>query len=149
MAWRALLILGSLFFSFVASAQNIVELGDGKTLLLKEDGTYENIKIAATDQGEKVILRGNLTYDFVTTKELYLKADGTYEYLAEKVVNPAGASSADDMLQELQLLYCSKRKGTLTAKQRSRLIELTIIILERDQFSGLATMQENKDLCPN
>ena len=84
MCWK--MMLGTVFLSTIigssAFAQNIVELGDGKTLILKSDGTYETVKVAATEQGEKVILRQDMTYEYLKNKELYLKSDGTYEYLS-------------------------------------------------------------------
>ena len=86
MRWNLALGLIALSVTIVNPlfSQNIVELGDGKTLILKSDGTYETVKVAATEQGEKVVLRQDMTYEYLKNKELYLKSDGTYEYLAEK-----------------------------------------------------------------
>jgi hypothetical protein len=126
-----------------AWAQNIVELGDGKTLILKEDGTYETVKIAATEQGERVILRQDMTYEFLQNKELYLKSDGTYEYLAEKEFILSDQPARDNLLAELQQLYCTKRDGNLTPQQRSRMIKLTVDILESNQPALLADLQSS------
>ena len=74
MCWK--MMLGTVFLSTIigssAFAQNIVELRDGKTLILKSDGTYETVKVAATEQGEKVILRQDMTYESVSYTHLTL-----------------------------------------------------------------------------
>ena len=124
-----------------AFAQNIVELGDGKTLILKSDGTYETVKVAATEQGEKVILRQDMTYEYLKNKELYLKSDGTYEYLAEKEFSLTDQPARDNLLSELRELYCIKRQKALSPQQRSRMIKLTIDILEGNQPALLAELQ--------
>ncbi len=143
MRWKMILgtvillatIGGSLF------AQNIVELGDGKTLILKSDGTYETVKVAATEQGEKVILRQDMTYEYLKNKELYLKSDGTYEYLAEKEFSLTDQPARDNLISELRELYCTKRQKALSPQQRSRMIKLTIDILEGNQPALLAELQ--------
>jgi hypothetical protein len=139
MIWGTLIlsatISGSLF------AQNIVELGDGKTLILKSDGTYETVKVAATEQGEKVILRQDMTYEYLKNKELYLKSDGTYEYLAEKEFSLTDQPARDNLISELRELYCTKRQKALSPQQRSRMIKLTIDILEGNQPALLAELQ--------
>jgi len=143
MRWR--MILGTVILSATISgslfAQNIVELGDGKTLILKSDGTYETVKVAATDQGEKVILRQDMTYEYLKNKELYLKSDGTYEYLAEKEFSLTDQPARDNLISELRELYCTKRQKALSPQQRSRMIKLTIDILEGNQPALLAELQ--------
>ena len=103
MCWK--MMLGTVFLSTIiggsAFAQNIVELGDGKTLILKSDGTYETVKVAATEQGEKVILRQDMTYEYLKNKELNLKSDGTYEYLAEKEFSLTDQPARDNLLLSL------------------------------------------------
>ena len=109
MLWKMILgtvILSTTIGSFLC-AQNIVELGDGKTLILKSDGTYETVKVAATEQGEKVILRQDMTYEYLKNKELYLKSDGTYEYLAEKEFSLTDQPTRNNLLSELRELYCT------------------------------------------
>ncbi len=143
MRWK--MILGTVILSATISgslyAQNIVELGDGKTLILKSDGTYETVKVAATDQGEKVILRQDMTYEYLKNKELYLKSDGTYEYLAEKEFSLTDQPARDNLISELRELYCTKRQKALSPQQRSRMIKLTIDILEGNQPALLAELQ--------
>ena len=143
MCWK--MMLGTVFLSTIiggfAFAQNIVELGDGKTLILKSDGTYETVKVAATEQGEKVILRQDMTYEYLKNKELYLKSDGTYEYLAEKEFSLTDQPARDNLLSELRELYCIKRQKALSPQQRSRMIKLTIDILEGNQPALLAELQ--------
>ena len=143
MPWK--MILGTIILSTVISsslcAQNIVELGDGKTLILKSDGTYETVKLAATEQGEKVILRQDMTYEYLKNKELYLKSDGTYEYLAEKEFSLTDQPVQNNLLSELRELYCIKRQKVLSSQQRSRMIKLTIDILEGNQPALLAELQ--------
>lgn len=138
---RGLLTVSLCAWASWASAQNIVELGDGKTLILKSDGTYETVKVAATEQGEKVILRQDMTYEYLKNKELYLKADGTYEYLAEKEFSLTDQPARENLLEELRQLYCAKRQKALTPQQRSRMIKLTIDILEGNQPAMLAELQ--------
>ena len=133
-------ILSTTIGSFLC-AQNIVELGDGKTLILKSDGTYETVKVAATEQGEKVILRQDMTYEYLKNKELYLKSDGTYEYLAEKEFSFADQPARNNLLSELRELYCIKRQKALSPQQRSKMIKLTIDILEGNQPALLAELQ--------
>ena len=143
MLWKMILgtvILSTTIGSFLC-AQNIVELGDGKTLILKSDGTYETVKVAATEQGEKVILRQDMTYEYLKNKELYLKSDGTYEYLAEKEFSLIDQPTRNNLLSELRELYCTKRQKALSPQQRSRMIKLTIDILEGDQPALLAELQ--------
>ncbi len=143
MLWKMILgtaILSTTIGSFLC-AQNIVELGDGKTLILKSDGTYETVKVAATEQGEKVILRQDMTYEYLKNKELYLKSDGTYEYLAEKEFSLTDQPTRNNLLSELRELYCTKRQKTLSSQQRSRMIKLTIDILEGNQLALLAELQ--------
>ena len=143
MLWKMILgtaILSTTIGSFLC-AQNIVELGDGKTLILKSDGTYESIKVAATEQGEKVILRQDMTYEYLKNKELYLKSDGTYEYLAEKEFSLTDQPTRNNLLSELRELYCTKRQKALSSQQRSRMIKLTIDILEGNQPALLAELQ--------
>ena len=143
MLWKMILgtvILSTTIGSFLC-AQNIVELGDGKTLILKSDGTYETVKVAATEQGEKVILRQDMTYEYLKNKELYLKSDGTYEYLAEKEFSLTDQPTRNNLLSELRELYCTKRQKALSSQQRSRMIKLTIDILEGNQPSLLAELQ--------
>jgi hypothetical protein len=143
MPWK--MILGTIILSTIISsslcAQNIVELGDGKTLILKSDGTYETVKLAATEQGEKVILRQDMTYEYLKNKELYLKSDGTYEYLAEKEFSLTDQPVQNNLLSELRELYCIKRQKALSSQQRSRMIKLTIDILEGNQPALLAELQ--------
>ena len=143
MRWK--MILGTVILSATISgslyAQNIVELGDGKTLILKSDGTYETVKVAATEQGEKVILRQDMTYEYLKNKELYLKSDGTYEYLAEKEFSLTDQPARDNLISELRELYCTKRQKALSPQQRSRMIKLTIDILEGNQPALLAELQ--------
>ena len=143
MPWK--MILGTIILSTIISsslcAQNIVELGDGKTLILKSDGTYETVKLAATEQGEKVILRQDMTYEYLKNKELYLKSDGTYEYLAEKEFSLTDQPTRNNLLSELSELYCTKRQKPLSPQQRSRMIKLTIDILEGNQPALLAELQ--------
>ena len=127
MLWKMILgtvILSTTIGSFLC-AQNIVELGDGKTLILKSDGTYETVKVAATEQGEKVILR----------------QDMTYEYLAEKEFSLTDQPTRNNLLSELRELYCTKRQKALSPQQRSRMIKLTIDILEGNQPALLAELQ--------
>lgn len=143
MLWKMILgtaILSTTIGSFLC-AQNIVELGDGKTLILKSDGTYETVKVAATEQGEKVILRQDMTYEYLKNKELYLKSDGTYEYLAEKEFSLTDQPTRNNLLSELRELYCTKRQKALSSQQRSRMIKLTIDILEGNQPAQLAELQ--------
>ena len=143
MLWKMILvtaILSTTIGSFLC-AQNIVELGDGKTLILKSDGTYETVKVAATEQGEKVILRQDMTYEYLKNKELYLKSDGTYEYLAEKEFSLTDQPTRNNLLSELRELYCTKRQKALSPQQRSRMIKLTIDILEGNQPALLAELQ--------
>ena len=143
MIWKMILgtaILSTTIGSFLC-AQNIVELGDGKTLILKSDGTYETVKVAATEQGEKVILRQDMTYEYLKNKELYLKSDGTYEYLAEKEFSLTDQPTRNNLLSELRELYCTKRQKALSPQQRSRMIKLTIDILEGNQPAQLAELQ--------
>tara|TARA_Y200000002_G_C22576503_1_gene618942 strand:- start:598 stop:1044 length:447 start_codon:yes stop_codon:yes gene_type:complete len=143
MLWKMILgtaILSTTIGSFLC-AQNIVELGDGKTLILKSDGTYETVKVAATEQGEKVILRQDMTYEYLKNKELYLKSDGTYEYLAEKEFSLIDQPTRNNLLSELRELYCTKRQKALSPQQRSRMIKLTIDILEGNQPALLAELQ--------
>ena len=143
MLWKMILgtvILSTTIGSFLC-AQNIVELGDGKTLILKSDGTYETVKVAATEQGEKVILRQDMTYEYLKNKELYLKSDGTYEYLSEKEFSLTDQPTRDNLLSELRELYCTKRQKALSSQQRSRMIKLTIDILEGNQLALLAELQ--------
>ena len=143
MLWKMILgivILSTTIGSFLC-AQNIVELGDGKTLILKSDGTYETVKVAATEQGEKVILRQDMTYEYLKNKELYLKSDGTYEYLAEKEFSLIDQPTRNNLLSELRELYCTKRQKALSSQQRSRMIKLTIDILEGNQPALLAELQ--------
>ena len=143
MPWKMILgtvILSTTIVSFLC-AQNIVELGDGKTLILKSDGTYETVKVAATEQGEKVILRQDMTYEYLKNKELYLKSDGTYEYLAEKEFSLTDQPTRNNLLSELRELYCTKRQKALSSQQRSRMIKLTIDILEGNQPALLAELQ--------
>ncbi len=143
MLWKMILgtaILSTTIGSFLC-AQNIVELGDGKTLILKSDGTYETVKVAATEQGEKVILRQDMTYEYLKNKELYLKSDGTYEYLAEKEFSLIDQPTRNNLLSELRELYCTKRQKALSSQQRSRMIKLTIDILEGNQPAQLAELQ--------
>ena len=143
MIWKMILgtaILSTTIGSFLC-AQNIVELGDGKTLILKSDGTYETVKVAATEQGEKVILRQDMTYEYLKNKELYLKSDGTYEYLAEKEFSLTDQPTRNNLLSELRELYCTKRQKALSSQQRSRMIKLTIDILEGNQPALLAELQ--------
>ena len=143
MLWKMIfgtVILSTAIGSFLC-AQNIVELGDGKTLILKSDGTYESIKVAATEQGEKVILRQDMTYEYLKNKELYLKSDGTYEYLAEKEFSLTDQPTRNNLLSELRELYCTKRQKALSPQQRSRMIKLTIDILEGNQPALLAELQ--------
>lgn len=143
MLWKMILgtaILSTTIGSFLC-AQNIVELGDGKTLILKSDGTYETVKVAATEQGEKVILRQDMTYEYLKNKELYLKSDGTYEYLAEKKFSLTDQPTRNNLLSELRELYCTKRQKALSPQQRSRMIKLTIDILEGNQPALLAELQ--------
>ena len=143
MLWKMILgtvILSTTIGSFLC-AQNIVELGDGKTLILKSDGTYETVKLAATEQGEKVILRQDMTYEYLKNKELYLKSDGTYEYLAEKEFSLTDQPTRNNLLSELRELYCTKRQKALSSQQRSRMIKLTIDILEGNQPALLAELQ--------
>ena len=143
MLWKMILgtaILSTTIGSFLC-AQNIVELGDGKTLILKSDGTYETVKVAATEQGEKVILRQDMTYEYLKNKELYLKSDGTYEYLAEKEFSLTDQPTRNNLLSELRELYCTKRQKALSSQQRSRMIKLTIDILEGNQPALLAELQ--------
>ena len=143
MLWKMImgtLILSTTIGSFLC-AQNIVELGDGKTLILKSDGTYETVKVAATEQGEKVILRQDMTYEYLKNKELYLKSDGTYEYLAEKEFSFTDQPARNNLLSELRELYCTKRQKALSSQQRSRMIKLTIDILEGNQPAQLAELQ--------
>ena len=143
MLWKMILgtvILSTTIGSFLC-AQNIVELGDGKTLILKSDGTYETVKVAATEQGEKVILRQDMTYEYLKNKELYLKSDGTYEYLAEKEFSLTDQPTPNNLLSELRELYCTKRQKALSSQQRSRMIKLTIDILEGNQPAQLAELQ--------
>ena len=143
MLWKMILgtaILSTTIGSFLC-AQNIVELGDGKTLILKSDGTYETVKLAATEQGEKVILRQDMTYEYLKNKELYLKSDGTYEYLAEKEFSLTDQPTRNNLLSELRELYCTKRQKALSPQQRSRMIKLTIDILEGNQPALLAELQ--------
>ena len=108
MRWK--MMLGTVILSTIigssAFAQNIVELGDGKTLILKSDGTYETVKVAATEQGEKVILRQDMTYEYLKNKELYLKSDGTYEYLAEKEFSLTDQPARENLL--LSLIHISE-----------------------------------------
>ncbi len=143
MRWK--MILGTVILSATINgslfAQNIVELGDGKTLILKSDGTYETVKVAATEQGEKVILRQDMTYEYLKNKELYLKSDGTYEYLAEKEFSLTDQPARDNLISELRELYCTKRQKALSPQQRSRMIKLTIDILEGNQPALLAELQ--------
>ena len=143
MRWK--MILGTVILSATISgslfAQNIVELGDGKTLILKSDGTYETVKVAATEQCEKVILRQDMTYEYLKNKELYLKSDGTYEYLAEKEFSLTDQPARDNLISELRELYCTKRQKALSPQQRSRMIKLTIDILEGNQPALLAELQ--------
>ena len=143
MLWKMIMgtvILSTTISSFLC-AQNIVELGDGKTLILKSDGTYETVKVAATEQGEKVILRQDMTYEYLKNKELYLKSDGTYEYLAEKEFSFTDQPARNNLLSELRELYCLKRQKALSPQQRSRMIKLTIDILEGNQPALLAELQ--------
>ena len=143
MLWKMILgtaILSTTIGSFLC-AQNIVELGDGKTLILKSDGTYETVKVAATEQGEKVILRQDMTYEYLKNKELYLKSDGTCEYLAEKEFSLTDQPTRNNLLSELRELYCTKRQKALSSQQRSRMIKLTIDILEGNQPALLAELQ--------
>ena len=143
MLWKMILgtaILSTTIGSFLC-AQNIVELGDGKTLILKSDGTYETVKVAATEQGEMVILRQDMTYEYLKNKELYLKSDGTYEYLAEKEFSLTDQPTRNNLLSELRELYCTKRQKALSSQQRSRMIKLTIDILEGNQPALLAELQ--------
>ena len=143
MLWKMILgtaILSTTIGSFLC-AQNIVELGDGKTLILKSDGTYETVKVAATEQGEKVILRQDMTYEYLKNKELYLKSDGTYEYLAEKEFSLTDQPTRNNLLSEIRELYCTKRQKALSSQQRSRMIKLTIDILEGNQPAQLAELQ--------
>ena len=143
MLWKMILgtvILSTTIGSFLC-AQNIVELGDGKTLILKSDGTYETVKVAAAEQGEKVILRQDMTYEYLKNKELYLKSDGTYEYLAEKEFSLTDQPTRNNLLSELRELYCTKRQKALSPQQRSRMIKLTIDILEGNQPALLAELQ--------
>ena len=143
MLWKmifGIVILSTTIGGFLC-AQNIVELGDGKTLILKSDGTYETVKVAATEQGEKVILRQDMTYEYLKNKELYLKSDGTYEYLAEKEFSLTDQPTRNNLLSELRELYCTKRQKALSPQQRSRMIKLTIDILEGNQPALLAELQ--------
>ena len=143
MLWKMILgtvILSTTIGSFLC-AQNIVELGDGKTLILKSDGTYETVKVAATEQGEKVILRQDMTYEYLKNKELYLKSDGTYEYLADKEFSLTDQPTRNNLLSELRELYCTKRQKALSPQQRSRMIKLAIDILEGNQPALLAELQ--------
>ena len=143
MLWKMIMgtvILSTTIGSFLC-AQNIVELGDGKTLILKSDGTYETVKVAATEQGEKVILRQDMTYEYLKNKELYLKSDGTYEYLAEKEFSFTDQPARNNLLSELRELYCLKRQKALSPQQRSKMIKLTIDILEGNQPALLAELQ--------
>ena len=110
-------------------------------MILKSDGTYETVKVAATEQGEKVILRQDMTYEYLKNKELYLKSDGTYEYLAEKEFSLTDQPARDNLLSELRELYCIKRQKALSPQQRSRMIKLTIDILEGNQPALLAELQ--------
>ena len=143
MRWKMMLetVILSTIIGSSAFAQNIVELGDGKTLILKSDGTYETVKVAATEQGVKVILRQDMTYEYLKNKELYLKSDGTYEYLAEKEFSLTDQPARENLLSELRELYCIKSQKVISPEQRSSMIKLTIDILEGNQPALLAELQ--------
>ena len=85
--------------------------------------------------------RQDMTYEYLKNKELYLKSDGTYEYLAEKEFSLTDQPTRNNLLSELRELYCTKRQKALSSQQRSRMIKLTIDILEGNQPALLAELQ--------